>query len=390
MLEDAFEVSQFVEVFNQTLEYAYPIVKIRGEVAEFRVSKGRWVYLKLKDDDASIQIFGSIYNLSSPIENGMIVLISGIPRLHNRYGFSVSFSAITPEGEGSIKRAQEMLKQKLDKEGLFDLDRKRPLPSFPIRIGLVASEGSAAHADFMMQLARRWGGIDVVLANVQVQGLPAPRQVVLAINALNSADVPVDVIVVVRGGGSAEDLQAFSDERVVRSIALSRAPTIVGVGHETDTTLADLAADARAITPTDAARLVVSDRSDLMNKLEFIDRRLNQSVDRLLTEPAQTLTNNMNRLVHHFEEPKKSLAATTAKLVLAMDGLIVVQNDKLNYICSALKIADPASVLKAGYAVVRNSNGHLLEDKRPSMGEEIMVELAKYNVVTEVKLVKEK
>jgi exodeoxyribonuclease VII large subunit len=267
-------VSEFVALLNQTLEFAYPHVTIAGELANFRISKNRWLYFDLKDEGAVVRFFGTVYALPGPLENGMLLKVSGSPRLHPLYGFSVSVLSITPSGEGSIKKAATLLEAKLAAEGLFDPTRKRPLPYPPARIGLIASTESAAYSDFLKVLGERWGGVTIEVIDVQVQGEVAPEQIVQAITRFNQKSLAPDVLVITRGGGSAQDLQAFSSEQVTRAVAASRIPTLVAIGHERDIALAELAADQRASTPSNAAELLLPDRAQKMHELLGIRERL--------------------------------------------------------------------------------------------------------------------
>ncbi|MEI6756045.1 MAG: exodeoxyribonuclease VII large subunit, partial [bacterium] len=203
-------VSEFVDLVNQSLSYSFQGISVTGELANMRVSKNRWLYFDLKDQSSTVKFFGTIYNLPGPLEDGMIIKVKGMPKLHNLYGFSVTVQKISLAGEGSIKRAAELLKAQLQKEGLFDPARKRPLPYPPKTIGLVASKQSAAYADFVKIMNARWGGVEMQLIDVQVQGEPAPSLVVGAIEQFIAAAVVPDVLVVIRGGGSAEDLAAFN------------------------------------------------------------------------------------------------------------------------------------------------------------------------------------
>ncbi|HSX31786.1 MAG TPA: exodeoxyribonuclease VII large subunit [Candidatus Saccharimonadales bacterium] len=263
----AFTVGEFVALVNQTFEYAYPLVTITGELANFRVSKGKWVYFDLKDDEATVRFFGTVYNLPGPLEDGMLLAVQGSPRLHALYGFSVNVVSIRPKGEGSIKKAAALLEAKLTLEGLFDPSRKRMLPYPPTTVGLITSGESAAYRDFVKVLGARWGGLRVTLIDVQVQGEAAPGQLVAAIEQFNQSSTPPEVLVITRGGGSAEDLQAFSTEVVTRAVAASRIPTLVAIGHEVDLCLAELAADVRASTPSNAAELLTPDRRDVLRTL---------------------------------------------------------------------------------------------------------------------------
>src|SRR6266496_3827609 len=234
-------VSDLVALVNQTLEYAYPSVIVEGEVASFKVSKGRYVFFDLKDETSVVSCFMTVYQLRTSLEDGMKIRVVAQLKLTPWGKFSLTVREVVPMGAGSIKRSFELLRAKLEKEGLFDAARKRDLPKLPARIGLIASVESAGYADFIKILNARWGGVDVAVADVLVQGTEASRQIIEAIQYFNEQAEPVEVVVVVRGGGSAEDLAVFNDEPLVRTVAASRIPTLVGVGHEIDTSLADLA-----------------------------------------------------------------------------------------------------------------------------------------------------
>ncbi len=218
------------------------------------------MYFDLKDDESSVKFFGTVYALPGPLEDGMVVRVSGSPRLHPQYGFSVNYTNIQPVGEGSLRKAADLLAAKLEKEGLFAPERKRALPYPPGRVALITAGGSAAYADFVKILNARWRGVAVEHFDVLVQGEQAPGQIVSAIAAANALAAVPDVLVLTRGGGSAEDLAAFSTEPVVRAVAGSRVPTLVAIGHEVDFSLAELAADRRASTPSNAAELLTPDR----------------------------------------------------------------------------------------------------------------------------------
>lgn len=328
-----FSVSDFVAVFNQTLEYAYPQVSIVGELANFRVSKNRWVYFDLKDELSSVKFFGTVYNLPGPLEDGLMVQVSGQPRLHNLYGFSVNVQTIQPVGEGSIKKAAALLQAKLDSEGLFDIERKRPLPYPPQRIGLVASGESAAYHDFMKILNARWGGVEVLHADIQVQGDVAPGQIVAGLEFLNTHE-NVDVIVLTRGGGSAEDLAAFSTEQVTRAVAASRVPTLVAIGHEVDVSLAELAADQRASTPSNAAELLVPDKREEQAHIADRQATLGAALERRVTDALRFVRDSSQKLSHNalqlFRDQQQYLLLRT----------------------QLLEALNPTAALKRGYAIV--------------------------------------
>jgi exodeoxyribonuclease VII large subunit len=358
-----FSVSDFVAVFNQTLEYAYPSVTVTGEIANFRISKNRWVYLDLKDDNAIVRFFGTIYQLPGPLENGMLLQVKGTPKLHPLYGFSITILQMQPTGEGSIKKAAALLEAKLAKEGLFDIDRKRALPYPPETIGLVTSGESAAFRDFIKIINARWGGMKIILADVQVQGEAAVGQIVEAIALLNQQTVPPDVIVVTRGGGSAEDLQAFSTEQVTRAVAASRVPTIVAIGHEVDVSLAELAADQRASTPSNAAELLVPDRNALLRAIRAERERLPRIIADVIERSRRQLTGYREQLdiasLRHLEDARRALslraqllAAFSPQVALERGYALVRKNGELVRTGSALKAGDAIAIQMLDATVV--------------------------------------
>lgn len=329
------EVSDFVALTNQALEYGFTGVTIRGELANFRVSKNKWVYFDLKDENATVRFFGTVFQLSGPLEDGMLLRVRGTPKLHPQYGFSVTVLNMRPEGEGTIKRAAELLQAKLEAEGLFALERKRLLPYPPQRIGLITSTESAAYADFMKILNARWGGIDIECVDVQVQGEAAPAQITAALEYFNQLAEPPEVLVITRGGGSAEDLYAFSTEQVTRAVAASRVPTLVAIGHEIDVSLVELVADQRASTPSNAAELLVPERKEVKQQLRHVEERLHEAV--LVTVKAR----------------RQDINHTRALLDRAAEAVIRRARDNVANYDQLLRALDPHAVLRRGYAVVR-------------------------------------
>jgi exodeoxyribonuclease VII large subunit len=350
--------ADFVALLNQTLEFAYPSLTIEGELSNFRVSKNRWVYFDLQDEAASVKFFGTVYNLPGPLEDGLKIRVVGSPRLHPRFGFSVNITSIAPVGEGSIKKAADLLAAKLQAEGLFDEDRKRRLPEIPARIGLITAANSAAYADFIKILDERWGGVEIQLADVYVQGAQAPLQIVRAVEYFNEISTLVDVLVITRGGGSAEDLSGFSDERVVRAVAASRIPTLVAVGHEVDISLAELAADLRASTPSNAAQLVVPSRGETNAGLAAARKSLHEIVVQCLRNASQEtqssreyLTSQVNLLL----SDRQKLVESTRKLMVAFD---------------------PRAALKRGYAIVSKQGKNINSVRQLVAGDSLSIQLA--------------
>lgn len=335
MQTPTFSVSQFLDSLNQTLEYAYPIVQIEGEVASFKVNQNKYIFFDLKDETGTVNCFASIWQIKTPLEDGMKVLITARPKITAWGKFSLTIQAVKPIGDGALKRAQELIKTKLEKEGLFDSARKRLLPEAPRQIGVISSVNAAGYADFIKILSQRTGGMKVEVAQVQVQGEAAPAQIVRAIDHFNQASTELEVIVLVRGGGSLDDLSAWNDERVVRAIAGSRLPTLVGIGHETDTTLADLASDVRAATPSNAAQIVTPDRREIIAS----GWRLVQTMSRLASQQIEQTT----------QQIAQSLKSTHQRVMQILND----HRLELRHGQNSLALYDPQRVLERGYALVR-------------------------------------
>lgn len=356
-------VSEFVALTNQTLEYAYPVVQVEGEVAEFRIAQGKWVSFKLKDTGAVVNCFTALAQMRVPLEDGMRVIVIAAPRLNNKGYFNLNIRAVKPVGEGSIKKGFELLKAKLEKEGLFAIERKRSLPRVPQRIAVITSTESAGYADFVKIINERWGGLQVDVAHTQVQGVPAPDQIIRAIRYFNSLDVLPEVLVIIRGGGSAEDLSTFNDEPLVRAIAESRIPTLVGVGHEVDHTLADMISDARAATPTNAAQMLVPDRREIIRSA----RAQANSVGFLLTQAID----------NYSRRTKDNLEAAFLRIQEKLDDAF----ERLGVLRVATAQLNPDNVLKRGYALLRG---------KQAVGETLEIETATHILKTEVQDVRSK
>ncbi len=267
-------VSQFVESIRGLLRETLPIVTVQGEVSGFRTPKGNLVYFELKDETSRVLCFGLTYEVKTQLTDGMEIRVTGRPSLFKQSGgFHLRVVEIELVGEGALKQAFEATKQRLAAEGLFRPERKRPLPQFPATIGLITSPDAAAYTDVLRILRNRWPLVSVKFAGVSVQGAGAVRQIVKALDHFSSY-LEIDVIILTRGGGSLEDLQAFNDEAVARAVFASRHPVVVGVGHERDVTIADLVADVRASTPSNAAERVVPDRAEILHRLDVISGRL--------------------------------------------------------------------------------------------------------------------
>lgn len=333
MPEVTLTVSQFIEVCNQTLDYAYADVVVEGEVASFKVNQGKWVFFDLKEGESSVNCFMVISQLKSALTDGMKVRVKATPKLTRWGRFSLTVKQVLPLGEGSIKKSFELLKKKLTAEGLFDPAKKRPIPQGLTKIGVISSTGAAGYIDFLKILQNRWGGMEIQMINTQVQGLAAPEQIVRALEYFNQR-AEVEAIVIVRGGGSADDLAAFNDEGLARAIAASRIPVMTGIGHEVDESLADLAADVRASTPSNAAERLTYDRQEIIRRdrelisglkraiLESAHRTEKQISDQLSDLKRQILA-KIDQAEHHIHETQKVLASLNPENVLRRGYVIL-------------------------------------------------------------------
>ena len=325
--------SEFIAVTNDLLAANYESVEVVGEVASFKINQGKWVFFDIKDEESSVSCFMTLWSLKMPIEDGMKVVVRGTPKLTKWGKFSLTVSAARPVGEGNIKKSFEILKKKLTAEGLFDPAKKRELPKDLTKIGVISSIQAAGYADFIKILNARWGGIHVEVAHTQVQGFDASSQIVRALKYFNERG-DVQVIAILRGGGSADDLSCFNDEELTRVIAASKIPVITGIGHEIDESLADLAADVRASTPSNAAEMLVPDREDMKRGVMMMVDRLDSVI--------------FNRADAEKKSVKDKLAQVTNTIYIQIrDAQAKVSNH-----VKVLSAMNPETVLRRGYAIM--------------------------------------
>ena len=377
-------VSAFLDILNETMAFAFPSVIVEGEVSSFNVNQNKWVFFDLKDGDCTLPCFMPVYQLKVPMEDGMKVQVTGVPKLTKWGKFSFTAKSVSLSGEGALKRAFELLKARLAKEGLFDESRKRLLPKYPQTIGLISSGASAAYADFIKILGTRWGGVSIQLADVQVQGAVAPDQIIGAISYFNQLASPPDVLVIIRGGGSLEDLQAFSTEEVARAVAASRTPTIVGVGHEIDFSLADYAADVRAATPTDAARIVVPDREQVIQSIVGNERRLEQSTQRHIASAHHAIVRHAHVLERFIRLPEQRVQTLRDRLLSAQRTSLQAGAQRLEALRRLLGSYNPEATLNRGYAIVRHGKEVVTRPSQVSGGQSLVIQLAKGSIHTTV------
>jgi exodeoxyribonuclease VII large subunit len=432
-------VADLVGAVRTTVERGYTDVWVEGEISNLRISESGHMYFALKDGDALLRIV--MFRLQARLlrfkpENGMQVIARGRVTIYDQRGeLQLSAEFLEPVGAGALQLAFEQLKNRLAKEGLFDRSRKKPVPQLPRRIGIVTSPRGAALHDMLNVLARRHENVGILIYPAQVQGESAPSEVAAGLKYFNRAK-NVDVIIVARGGGSIEDLAAFNDEGLARTIAASAIPVISAVGHETDFTIADFVADLRAPTPSAAAELVIESKHQLAEHLSHLHQRLARAaryrllmsksqlselaqhgafarMEDVIKRRAQRLDDLVYRLaaiyqrqlreyhrrldvaaarVRHFDF-RRSLAITRTKLESGREALARVMHSqiaehraKLNQLAATLDALSPVKILDRGYALVFDSSGALIKDAtKLSSGEQITGRVAHGTFTAEVK-----
>jgi exodeoxyribonuclease VII large subunit len=343
-------------------------VWVQGEVSNAaRASSGHF-YFTLKDAGASLGCVmwrNTVVRLPALPRDGDAVEVHGSLDIYEVSGrYQLYADQLRPAGEGALFQEFLRLKARLEAEGLFDPERKRPIPRWPQRIGIITSPTGAALRDMLNTIRRRFPAVAVVLAPTPVQGNEAPPGIVAAIQAVNRLVQP-DVILLARGGGSMEDLWAFNDERVARAIVASEAPVITGVGHETDFTIADFASDLRAPTPTAAAELATPNRDDLLEALASLEGRSLRAVQKVLSGQRWTL----NRLEHRLrlQTPAARLRSDRQRLdelirrsQVAQEHALALRRARLQAFTPRLAALSPLAVLRRGYAIVTQADGSLV------------------------------
>lgn len=346
-------------------------VWVEGEISNLSRPASGHIYFTLKDAGASLRSVmwkTSAARLMTSLQDGMAVAVHGKIGVYEVSGqYQLYADQIRPVGEGALYQEFLRLKALLEAEGLFDAERKRPIPELPKRIGIVTSATGAAIRDMLSAIRRRLPIVEVILAPAPVQGDDAPPKLVSAIESLNRLKLVPDVILLARGGGSIEDLWAFNDERVVRAVAASHVPIICGVGHETDFTLSDFAADLRAPTPTAAAELATSITVvDLQENLSTLDSQLTTSLFDLLSEQQNNLNSLRDGLrffspARRIESNRQRLDDLSSRADAGQAHRLALEASQLEGQEKRLEALSPLKVLGRGYAVVtRQKDGALI------------------------------
>jgi len=425
-----YTVTELTSAIHRLLTLNFDDVRVAGEISGYKVWTSGHAYFTLKDGSSQVRcvMFRNVarYLRVKPCD-GMLARVRGSIEVRQERGeYQLVVTGIEAQGEGELQLAFERLKRKLLDEGLFDPERKRPLPASPTRIGVVTSPKGAVIRDIISVLRRRWPVADVRLYPAKIQGEGAVEGVCTALDRLGSSGWP-EVIILARGGGSIEDLWTFNEEAVARAVAACPVPVVSGIGHETDFTIADFVADLRAPTPSAAAEIIAPGREDILHRIEAARDRAGRSLTLLLTRLARRLAergaSRAARLVHRLigraqqrtDELDYALRlagagriATMAKRLLALDhrlrgqdarlklarsshrvlqltsslrsnigAVVQVHEDRLRALASRLGALSPLDVLGRGYAIVEGPGGILRDSASASPGDSLNIRLGK-------------
>ncbi|MBC7188215.1 MAG: exodeoxyribonuclease VII large subunit [Calditrichaeota bacterium] len=389
-----YTVSELTREIKVLLETTIPVVWVEGEVSNFKLHTSGHMYFSLKDENAQIAAVmwrGRNAGLRFIPEDGMKVLVQGRVTVYEKRGnYQLDVLRLQPAGVGELQLAFEQLKNRLRQEGLFAEERKRPIPRFPERVGIVTSATGAALQDILNISRRRLPGIELILRPVLVQGEGAAEDIARAIAEFNEYG-QVDVIIVGRGGGSLEDLWAFNEEIVARAIYASRIPVVSAVGHEVDFTIADFVADLRAPTPSAAAELVVPDRQQLAQNLRAHIARAYQAIASQLSRGRERL--NAVRASYGFRRPEdivhqhqQRLDDVTRMLSTSISHLLALSRQRQQGLAMRLESLGPQAVLARGYAICfRLDSGEVVRTgAQVAEGEAVGVQLFRGRIAAQV------
>lgn len=360
-------------------------VLVTGEISNLTVhQRSGHIYLSLKDSNSvisAVMFAGNARRLKFRLENGMKVICRGRISVYEPSGrYQLYIEDMQPDGVGALTLAFEQLKKSLAQKGLFDNAHKKPLPKFPKTIGVITSPTGAAVQDITNIIRRRFPSADIVLAPVLVQGESAPEQLVRAVNKFSASKI-ADVVIIGRGGGSAEDLWAFNDEQLAYAVYNCETPIISGVGHETDFTVCDFVADVRASTPSAAAELAVPDRQELMSYYFKQKQYISAMLDRKIKTAQLRLENQQRRMSASSpklkaEQLEKQLSAKSEKLTRLMNVYISDRENKLIAAKGKLDGLNPLNVLNRGYAIAEKDEKIITSSKQLKDGDGFTVILS--------------
>ncbi|MEI7458772.1 MAG: exodeoxyribonuclease VII large subunit [Pirellula sp.] len=389
-------VGQLNAWVKRAIDESVPMFWLAAEIGNLNQSASGHVYLTLKDATSQVSAVlwrSTFERLGMDLREGMAVLVQGRIDVYGPRGtYQIIINRMEQQGLGALQAAFRRLHAKLEQEGLFAAERKKPLPEFPTRIGFVTSPSGAAIHDFTQVLKRRWPGASVLIIPSRVQGEGAAKEIAEGIRVAAQIRPTLDVLVVGRGGGSLEDLWCFNEEVVVRAIVACPLPTISAVGHEIDVTLSDLAADVRALTPSEAAERVAPSRDEIVDVLSGIRQRIDTLMMHRISQAEMRLRSVISRPVlaspeRSLETPMQRLDDLHEALDHAMDASIQTRAERLERLSGVLDAISPLKTLARGYSVTMDATtGAVISSvKQLRLGQEIQTILNDGKVVSTIK-----
>src|SRR3989304_6704319 len=387
-----FTISELTQEIKTLLETSLYYVWVEGEISNLRSPISGHIYLTLIDEDARINavIFRAQARfMKFKLADGLHVICRGMVSVYKERGeYQLILDYLEPKGIGAVQIALQQLKEKLAKEGFFDIARKRPLPFFPKRVGIVTSPTGAAIRDILKVFKRRFAGVALLIYPVRVQGIESAGEISRGIEALNKMK-DIDIIIIARGGGSQEDLWAFNEDIVARAIYHSNIPVVSAVGHEIDWTIADMVADLRASTPSAAAEMVIRSKEEFKDRLTAITSQLGYCLRDIISDQRIFL----HRLERGLIDPSRRLKEIRLRLGDRVDRFTVAMSHSLKmikkdcrHLAERLNILSPLNILGRGYSITRKipSMTVLHDSKDVQAGEDVNVILAKGEIFCKV------
>lgn len=408
-MEKIFQVSEFLEFLD--IYISREEVVVEGEISEIHVSQNKWLFLIIKDKLSNLEVFAVAFQITNlkDLSVGMMVKIYGKPRIHQKSGrFRLHASFITPAGVGNLKIAFEKLKQKLEIEGYFG--RKRKITPYPENIGLVTAKNSKAYSDFIKVLNGRFKGLNIYFFPVSVQGVSSIPSLINSLYYINLNYSFLDLIVVTRGGGSLDDLSAFNNEEVAKAIFSSKIPVVSAVGHEEDWTIADMVADFRASTPSNAAELIVREKAEIKKDINMNYLTMKNNMEKLIFSYKKQNTRNISQIESYLFRKMSKLQEKILYLKEILLNfyqninrdidvvskipphlyILLYQSFKdnkfwYNRLINELDILNYQNTLNRGFSITRNKTGRIIKNKNLlSAGEIIKTQLSRGNIISKI------
>jgi exodeoxyribonuclease VII large subunit len=386
--QPVFQVSEFNEVVNQHLSLLNEVT-VEGELTRLDVKNGRLIFASLKDATSSLDVFSLSHQIRNyrEFEPGMLVRVTGTVGLYRGSSrFRLHATSMVPQGEGALQIAFEKLKARLESEGLFAPERKRSLPPWPKNIGIITAVNSSAYHDVLKILSARMRGLHLKVLPVSVQGREAVPSIQKAFTYINQHAAGFDLVIMARGGGSLEDLQAFNDEAIARAVFSAKVPVISAIGHEDNWSLTDYVADLRASTPSNAAELAVADRHAVIQDINARLAQMNHSLKRELQLRSYVVNKAAAGIRQQLVRVKTQIPATLNLMRQSLNHHLLRTKDNLDSLIRLAQSLDYQRTLDRGFSITKNSQGQIVKSAaKVQANDAITTQLAQGSITSYVK-----